>query len=62
MVLWLCSEMEKLVGSHGGKLSSVSKDLTALVFDGESMKGKYEKATTLKVPIITQDDFMAMLK
>ena len=56
------SEMEKLVGSHGGKLSSVSKDLTALVFDGESMKGKYEKATTLKVPIITQDDFMAMLK
>jgi NAD-dependent DNA ligase len=54
--------MEKLVGSHGGKLSSVSKDLTALVFDGESMKGKYEKATTLKIPIITQSDFMAMLK
>jgi len=56
------SEMEKMVGENGGKLSSVSKELTALVFDGETMKGKYEKATDLKVPIITQEEFLAMIK
>jgi DNA ligase (NAD+) len=55
-------EMEKMVGENGGKLASVSSELTALVFDGETMKGKYEKAQKLNVPIITQDDFMAMLK
>jgi len=55
-------EMEKMVGENGGKLSSVSSELTALVFDGESMKGKYEKAQKLNIPIITQDDFLAMLK
>lgn len=55
------SDMEKLVVENGGKISSVSKDLTALVFDGESMKGKYEKAKTLGIPIITQEDFLKML-
>lgn len=55
-------EMEKMVGENGGKLASVSKELTALVFDGETMKGKYEKAEKLGVPIITQEDFMKMLK
>ena len=56
------AEMEKMVGENGGKLASVSSELTALVFDGESMKGKWEKAKKLNVPIISQDDFLAMLK
>lgn len=55
-------EMEKMVGENGGKLASVSKDLTALVYDEETMKGKYEKAVALKIPIITQKDFLALLK
>ena len=55
-------EMEKMVPDNGGKLGSVSKNLTALVFDGASMKGKYEKAQKLGVPIITQDEFMKLLQ
>jgi len=55
-------EMELMVPDNGGKLSSVSKALTALVWDGSTMKGKYEKASQLGVNIITQNDFMAMLK
>lgn len=55
------SEMEAIVPANGGKIGSVGKDLTALVWDGETMKGKYDKAKKLGIPIITQDDFMAML-
>jgi len=55
------SEMEKMVGENGGKLGSVSTALTALVFDGETMKGKYDKAKKVGVPIITQDDFLALI-
>jgi DNA ligase (NAD+) len=56
------SEMEKMVGDNGGKNSSVSKNLTALVWDGEIQGGKMEKAKGLNIPIITQNDFLAMLR
>ena len=53
--------MEKMVGDNGGKLASVSKNLTALVWDGEMMGSKHDKATKLGIPIITQKDFMNKL-
>ncbi len=56
------TEMEKLVGDHGGQLSSVSKKLTALVWDGETTKGKYEKAKSLNIPIIDQDEFLKKIQ
>lgn len=55
-------EMEKMVGDNGGRLSSVSKNLTALVWDEDTMKGKYEKATKMGIPIITQKDFLKLLE
>lgn len=55
-------EMENLVVKNGGKVSSVSKNLTALVWDEETMKGKYEKAKTLNIDIITQEKFMDILE
>jgi len=55
-------EMEKIVESNGGKNSGVSKNLTALVWDGEIMGGKMEKAKKLGLPIITQKDFLKMLE
>ena len=54
-------EMEKMVVENGGKLSSVSKKLTALVWDEETTKGKYDKATKLNVPIISQKDFLKLV-
>lgn len=55
-------EMEAMVPNHGGKISSVSKELTALVWDGAMMGGKYEKAQKLGVDIISQADFLKMVE
>ena len=56
------SDMEKMVEDNGGKLSSVSKELTALVWDGEISGSKIEKAKKLGLSIIKQGDFLALLK
>ena len=55
-------EMEKIVEENGGKLSSVSKDLTALVWDGEIQGSKIEKAKKLGLSIINQKQFMELIK
>ena len=54
-------EMEKLVEDNGGKKSSVSKNLTALVWDEEISGSKVDKAKKLGIPIITQKEFMEKL-
>jgi DNA ligase (NAD+) len=54
-------EMEKIVEENGGKLSSVSKDLTALVWDGEIQGSKIEKAKKLGLSIINQKQFMELI-
>lgn len=55
-------EMEKMVEDNGGKKSSVSKTLTALVWDGAMTGSKYDKAKSLGVDIISQADFLTLLK
>jgi len=55
------SEMEKIVTDNGGKISSVSKNLTALVWDGEISGAKFEKAKQIGVNIFSQDDFLKLL-
>lgn len=54
-------EMEKMVEDNGGRLASVSKNLTALVWDGEIQGSKIEKAKKLGIPVIGQKDFLEML-
>lgn len=54
-------EMEALVPENGGKVGSVGKSLSYLVWDGEIRKGKVIKAETLGIPIIEQADFMEMI-
>ena len=51
-----------MVEDNGGKKSSVSKDLSALVWDGEISGSKIEKAKKLGLDIISQEDFLALLK
>ena len=55
-------DMEKMVEDNGGKLSSVSKELTALVWDGAISGSKIEKAKKLCLRVIRQKDFMDLLK
>lgn len=51
-------EMEQATLDNGGKKSGVSKNLTALVWDGEILGSKIDKANKLGVPIITQEEFL----
>lgn len=55
-------EMEEMVINNGGQKSSVSKNLTALVWNGEIDGGKVQKAKSLGVDIIDQAQFLAMIK
>lgn len=54
-------EMEQMVIDNGGKLSSVSKNLTALIWDNEIQGSKIEKAKKLNIPIISQSEFLSKI-
>lgn len=55
-------EYKALIEQHGGKnVSSISKK-TDLVFAGENMgPAKFEKATSLGIPIINEDEFLHLI-
>lgn len=55
-------ELQALIQVHGGKVTgSISKKLSYLVAGDKMGPAKREKATELKVPIISETDLLAML-
>lgn len=56
-------EYKEMIESHGGKnVGSISKK-TSFVLAGENMgPAKLEKSTKLGIPIVSEDEFLAMLK
>lgn len=55
-------QLENEIVSHGGKLvSSVSKKLSYLIVGQNAGPSKVNKASELNVPMISEDEFMAML-
>ncbi|QNE39234.1 NAD-dependent DNA ligase LigA [Hymenobacter sp. NBH84] len=55
-------ELQQLIQQHGGKVTgSISKKLSYLVAGDKMGPAKREKATELKVPIISETDLLAML-
>ena len=55
-------ELQHLIQQHGGKVTgSISKKLSYLVAGDKMGPAKREKATSLNVPIISEDDLLAML-
>ena len=56
--------LQEFIESHGGKVAgSVSAKTTYLINnDAGSTSGKNKKAAELGVPILTEDDFMALLR
>ena len=56
------SDMQKLATQDGGKASSSVGKGVILVWDGEEVKNKYNKAIANGNEIISQEDFLNKLK
>ncbi len=52
------SEMTKLIESHGGKTTSSVSKLTSFVVAGEDAGSKLEKAKSLNIPILSEEEFL----
>lgn len=55
------SEASKLVEQNGGKTASSVSKKTSYVLAGEEAGSKLTKAQTLGIPILTEEEFLAML-
>ena len=54
-------EAEKLIADNGGKAASSVSKKTSYVLAGEKAGSKLEKAKTLGIPVITQQEFLDMI-
>ena len=56
-------DLVKIIEANGGKNASVGKDLTYLICnDKTSTSGKSKKAKDLGIPVISEEEFMEMIK
>ena len=55
-------EASEIIKSHGGKTSSSVSKKTSYVLAGENAGSKLDKAVNLGVIILTEDDFLEMIK
>jgi len=55
-------EINALIEAHGGKASSSVSAKTSYVIAGEDAGSKLEKAKTLKVPVLTEDEFVELIE
>lgn len=51
-----------MIEAHGGKVTGSVSKKTSYVVAGEKPGSKYEKAVSLNIPVITEDDLLALLK
>jgi DNA ligase (NAD+) len=56
------ADAEEFIRTHGGRVSGSVSAKTSYVIAGESAGSKLEKARTLGVPVLTEEDFAALRK
>jgi len=56
------TEASEIIKSHGGKTSSSVSKNTSFVLAGENAGSKLDKAQALNIKILTEDDFLEMIK
>ncbi len=56
------TEASDIIKSHGGKTSSSVSKNTSFVLAGENAGSKLDKAQALNIKILTEDDFLEMIK
>ena len=56
------SEAQKIIEQYGGKASSSVSKKTSYVLAGEQAGSKLDKANTLGIKIIDENEFMEMIK
>ncbi len=54
-------EIKELIRNHGGKAAGSVSKKTDYVVAGEKAGSKLDKATSLGVPVLTEDEFLAMV-
>jgi DNA ligase (NAD+) len=55
-------EIHKLIEREGGKTSSSVSSKTSYLVAGEAAGSKLEKAKSLEVPVLTEDEFLALIE
>jgi DNA ligase (NAD+) len=56
------NEAKELIEKYGGKTSDNVSSKTSYVIVGKDPGSKYEKAKKLKIPILTEEEFLKMIK
>ncbi len=62
LVKYKRDEIKELIETHGGKASGSVSKKTDYVVAGEAAGSKLDKAKELGVPILTEDEFEALLR
>ena len=56
------NEAEEMILKHGGKVTSSVSKKTSYLLLGSEPGSKYDKAKTLQVPILNEEDFLKMIR
>ena len=58
---WISNQKQEFIEKHGGKASGSVSSKTDFLIAGENAGSKLTKAQSLEVPVLSEDEFLALL-